>query len=104
MTLNEYQTKAHTTALYPTEYAEQYNLYQLSSEVGELCRLHSKAILNRTVLNLTDIAKELGDILWHLSEFAHLNGFSLETIAQINLDKLYDRQSRNTITGYGDNR
>lgn len=104
MTLNEYQTEAHKTAIYPQQYAEQYNLYQLASETGELCRIHSKAIIKRTTLDLNSIAKELGDILWHASEYALLNGFTLQDIAELNLEKLRDRQARNVIAGDGDSR
>ena len=35
--------------------------------------------------------KELGDILWYLTAAAKTQGFTLEEVAQANLDKLKDR-------------
>lgn len=104
MTLNDYQTEAHQTSQYNAVYAIPYNLYQLASEVGELCRLWSKSMLNQQPVDMDLAKKELGDILWHVSEFAYHQNWNLDTVAQLNLDKLRDRQARNTITGYGDNR
>ena len=51
-----------------------------------------------------EIAKELGDILFFLDLNAKMIGYTLEQIAQMNNDKLSDRQSRNIIIGEGDNR
>lgn len=51
-----------------------------------------------------ELKKEAGDILWQLSGLCSVMGWSLEDIAQENLDKLADRQKRNVIVGEGDNR
>lgn len=52
----------------------------------------------------TDIQKECGDILWQLAGLCSVMGWSLEDIAQQNLDKLASRKERNVIDGNGDNR
>ena len=52
----------------------------------------------------TDLQKECGDILWQLAGFCSVMGWSLEDIAQQNLDKLASRQQRGKIDGNGDNR
>lgn len=51
-----------------------------------------------------ELKKEAGDILWQLSGVCSVMGWSLEDIAQMNLDKLSSRQKRNVIDGNGDNR
>ena len=54
--------------------------------------------------HMDELAKEAGDILWQLSGLCSVMGWSLEDIAQLNLDKLADRKSRGVIVGQGDNR
>jgi len=51
-----------------------------------------------------EIAKELGDVIWYLSQMCTKLGLSMEEVAQMNIDKLYSRLERNKITGDGDNR
>ena len=51
-----------------------------------------------------EIAKELGDVIWYLSQMCTKLDLNLEDVAQMNIDKLYSRLERNKITGDGDNR
>lgn len=51
-----------------------------------------------------ELRKEAGDILWQLSGLCKVMGWSLEDVAQENLDKLASRQARGVIDGNGDNR
>lgn len=51
-----------------------------------------------------DLQKEAGDILWQLVGLCSVMGWSLEDIAQMNLDKLASRKERGQIDGEGDNR
>ena len=50
----------------------------------------------------TELKKEAGDILWQLSGLCSVMGWSLEEIAQMNLDKLAARKAVGTIDGNGD--
>ena len=50
------------------------------------------------------LKKELGDLLWYLTDAAHDLGFSLDEIAEENLAKVRDRMNRGVIQGQGDNR
>lgn len=50
------------------------------------------------------LAAELGDILWHIALIADNLGYSLDHIAQYNLDKLQSRKARDMIKGSGDDR
>lgn len=48
------------------------------------------------------LKKEAGDILWQLSGLCKVMGWSLEDVAQMNLDKLAARKAAGTIDGSGD--
>ena len=51
-----------------------------------------------------ELAKELGDILWYINSVGVYLGYSLEEIAQMNLDKVLSRKQRGKTGGSGDNR
>ena len=42
-------------------------------------------------MDFVRIAKELGDICWYIAEAASAIGYDLETIMQMNIDKLRKR-------------
>ena len=48
--------------------------------------------------------KELGDVLWYIAAIGRDIGYSLEVIAEMNIEKLSDRKERGKIKGEGDNR
>ena len=50
------------------------------------------------------MAKELGDVLWYLSQLASELGLELDAIAAENLEKLLSRQRRGVLSGAGDDR
>ena len=50
-----------------------------------------------------ELKKEAGDILWQLAGLCSVHGWTLEEVAQQNLDKLADRKQRDKIDGDGDN-
>lgn len=102
MNFQDYQAKAKTFRL-PTA-DERYVLFNLPAEVGEFLGKLAKCIRDETQLDLDDVAKELGDILWHVSALCDDLGISLDAVAQMNIDKLESRHIRNKITGSGDNR
>lgn len=121
MELNEYQKRAMTTCTKSSENFS-YMMLNLVGEVGEFASKVAKAIRKdkaciyynhlqtesgpntMTKEDVEDLQKEAGDILWQLSGLCSVMGWSLEEIAQENLRKLADRQSRNVIVGEGDNR
>jgi NTP pyrophosphatase (non-canonical NTP hydrolase) len=111
MTFDEYQEFAKTTAIYPDNAKVVYPTLGLSGEAGEVAEKVKKNIRKSKFGSfefygneLDDIAKELGDVLWYVSALASDIGYSLEDIAQINMEKLKSRQERNKIEGEGDNR
>lgn len=108
MTLNEYQQKALETALYPQEFKIIYPALGLTGEAGECADKVKKVIRDNnkefTCEKKLEIAKEIGDVLWYCATLANDIGFSLETIGQMNYDKLCSRKRRGVISGNGDNR
>ena len=119
LTLNEYQQKAMTTCM-DSSNNPLYMLFMLGEEVGELQGKFSKAIrkgnikfdnnklecVNRKVEFIDEfedlVKKELGDILWGVAGLCHVKGWTLEDVAQTNLDKLAARKAIGTIDGSGD--
>ena len=53
---------------------------------------------------VTKLHKELGDVLWYMSQIAFDNGWKLSEIATGNLEKLESRQVRGMILGSGNDR
>jgi len=51
-----------------------------------------------------ELKKEAGDILWQLAGLCKVMGWTLEEVAEQNLEKLASRQERGKIVGDGDNR
>lgn len=124
MTLNEYQQQAMTTCMESSNNFS-YMMLNLVGEVGEFASKVAKAIrknmayIDYSELELcnvdpetaeyaatlkAELKKEAGDILWQLSGLCQVMGWTLEEVAQMNLDKLASRQERGKIDGDGDNR
>lgn len=109
MTFNDYQDAAHATASFPREYSVIYPALGLAGEAGETVEKVKKAVRKggdsyRDHLDMEGIAKELGDVLWYVSELASDLGLKLNDIAYGNIEKLADRAKRGVIKGEGDNR
>lgn len=118
MELNEYQRRAMTTCMSSSENFT-YMFLNLVGEVGEFASKVAKGVRKQKVrvdenkISVTndglefvsregELAKEAGDILWQLSGLCSILGWSLEDIAQMNLDKLAARKAAGTIDGNGD--
>ena len=106
LSLNEYQKRANTTAIYPQATAFPYLATGLASEAGEVAGLVSKGIRgdHMGMVSHVDLMKELGDVLWFVAQFATEMDIDLDEIAVQNLWKLEDRQKRGVIRGSGDDR
>ena len=100
--MNQYQTKARETAIFPEEEAIPYLALGLCGEAGEVANKIKKCIRDGT--SNEGIAAELGDVLWYVAVLAHYLGEDLDTIAAGNLLKLHNRASKGTLRGSGDDR
>jgi NTP pyrophosphatase (non-canonical NTP hydrolase) len=109
MDFKEYQEKSRKTAIYP-EIGRNfvYPALGLSGEAGEVSERIKKlfrdknGIVDQEFIDL--IKKELGDVLWYVSQLASEFDLSLNDIAEANIEKLYSRMERGTLHGDGDNR
>lgn len=118
MTMDGYENIAMSMAVYPNQGENVvYAALGLAEEAGEfvgkikkiirsgqdpnaLCSSEfSDAVSIRNVL-----MKELGDVLWYVTAAAKELGFTLEQIAQMNIEKLKGRQDRGTLSGSGSDR
>ena len=94
MTINEYQTAALRTA--QTEELTHVELVMnaalgLCGESGEVADIVKKHRFQGHEIDIEHIAKELGDVAWYLAVGAYAIGYDLETILQMNVDKLKAR-------------
>lgn len=108
LTLDDYQERAKTTAIYPKRFAIHYPAVGLSNEAGELLGKVKKAMRDDdgdfTFQRRAELIKELGDVLWYAALLADDLDIKLGDVAQANLDKLADRAQRGVLQGSGDNR
>lgn len=110
MTLDDYQEQALTTVI--SEGNEFNDLLHwvlgVNGEAGEIAEKVKKIIRDKggkvSEADKVELAKEVGDVLWHLAVLADHLGMPLEKIAADNLAKLKSRKERGVLGGSGDNR
>ncbi len=110
MNFSDYQKKSRETAMYRDK--DNNYIYPTLGLVGEsgedaekikkVYRGDNGGVMTEQVKQ--ELAKELGDVLWYLTQLATELGLSLDEIAEKNLDKLYSRKDRGVLSGDGDNR
>lgn len=119
MELNYYQLKAASTCMDSCNNMT-YLLTGLVAEVGEVAdkiakwKRRKEAHIDKDLLvfNTRDtvdvytyhkeLGKELGDVLWFVAIMSAHIGFSLNDVAQMNLDKLAERKAKNEIVTHKD--
>jgi NTP pyrophosphatase (non-canonical NTP hydrolase) len=105
---SEYQHFSRRTAEYPREAWLAYPALGLAGEAGEVAEHAKKAIRDEGGAVSHDrrsaMAKELGDVLWYVSQLASELELDLDEIAKGNLEKLFSRQCRGVLNGSGDER
>lgn len=111
MTLNDYQDLAIETDTYsPDTLGVSAHFHGLTGESGEAAEKAKKEIRDHSGKEFQDpernhaIMRELGDVLWYVATTAFRLGYTLEDVAQENLDKVYSRKERGKIHGSGDDR
>lgn len=63
----------------------------LTSEAGEVATMIKHHYFHGKTLDQIALCEELGDILWYVSTMAAAFGFTLEDVAQANIEKLRAR-------------
>ena len=113
MQLSEYQEKSRVTAKYPEAgNTFVYPTLGLVGEAGEVADKIKKHLRDDGLTKpsqLSDehkqaLAKELGDVLWYVSQLCTECGLSLDAVAEMNIEKLYSRLERGKLSGSGDDR
>lgn len=92
MTGNEYQKLASRTMQMELEWDNilHHGVLGLCSEAGEVAGLFQKSYQGHTISD-EHLQKELGDCLWMIAEICTIQGWKLEDIMQMNIDKLKER-------------
>lgn len=93
MKLNEYQNLASRTGNNYGDWKAGLINYALgvTGESGEVADMIKKTIFHGHELSISDFKKELGDILWYVSQLASVCNLTLEDVAQTNIKKLKRR-------------
>jgi NTP pyrophosphatase (non-canonical NTP hydrolase) len=110
MTFDEYQKLALKTALYNSDSLMDKTIWAMgvAGEAGEVIEKWKKIVAYKNGLvsdeDKSELAKELGDVVWYIAVLSHSLGLSFDEVMQANIKKLSARQERNVIKGTGDNR
>lgn len=92
MKANEYQEAALRTANpMAKDRLLENGILGLCGESGECADLVKKHLFHGHKLDKEHLAKELGDVAWYLAITSHALGYDLETVLQMNVDKLKSR-------------
>lgn len=104
MELDKYQEDA--SAFRVKDVPPEERVMGLLEEAGEVAGVFKRMLRGDYSPDVaaTKLHKELGDILWYLSQIAYDNGWKLSEVAQTNLEKLEDRKTRSAILGSGNER
>ncbi len=92
MQMNEYQALAARTIrkdLYP-EQVHFHALHGIVGEIGEIHSIYQKSYQGHEI-DRDHLKKEFGDLLWFVAEYCTAMGWTLEEVAQGNIDKLLAR-------------
>jgi hypothetical protein len=95
MELDDYQESAGVSnALSNVEPERALNaaLFGLASESGTLLDIQKKILTDAAdpMASIEQFKQELGDLLWYVSRVADAKGFTLQDIAQANLERVHD--------------
>ena len=109
MDFKTYQKKARETAQYPDLGSNNiYPTLGLVGEAGEVADKVKKVIRDKNGIfdneSKLGIKKELGDVLWYISNLCTELNFNLDDVALQNLEKLKLRAAKGKISGSGDDR
>lgn len=91
MQINEYQRMALITENKEVKQRIVNGVLGLVGEAGECADMIKKHLFQGHELDKEHLAKELGDICWYLALASDALGYDLETIMQMNVDKLMKR-------------
>jgi NTP pyrophosphatase (non-canonical NTP hydrolase) len=107
MYLDTYQYLAAKTAIYEGRGEMKGLVYcslGLAGEAGELANKIKKIFARNEEMNKEALQKEIGDMLWYLSQMCYELGLGMQYVANQNLVKLMKRKKEGKLLGDGDDR
>ena len=85
-----------------------YGVLGLCGETGEVAEKLKKIRRDKQGVfddySKGEVIKELGDVVWYVTNIAGALGSSLEEVIKVNIDKINSRRERGVMNGNGDNR
>jgi len=101
MNIDNYQSNAVKTAVYPDTARYHYPAMGLAGEAGEVTNKLKKVMRGDTTLDdiKEDLLHEIGDVLWYIAALCNDLETPMSTVAQLNLDKLNGRLEKNVLGG-----
>ena len=108
-TLDTYQRESRKTwGFVSTDHPIVYPTLGLTNEAGEVAGKIKKIFRDGegkiTESDRQALKKELGDVLWYLTQICTELDLSLQEVAEANLTKLFSRIERGKLRGSGDDR
>jgi NTP pyrophosphatase (non-canonical NTP hydrolase) len=94
-----YMDFTRRTAKYPKRREKEYLMIGLMNEAGEVGGAYKKEIRDR-VDNTELIIDELGDVLWYLTRLCDVYGVEISELMVNNMDKLFNRMTKEEATEY----
>ena len=98
-----YKDFTRKTAKYPKRREKEYLMIGLMNEAGEVGGAYKKEIRDR-VDNTELIIDELGDVLWYLQRLCYVYDIKISELMFYNMDKLFNRMSKEQREEYRDGR
>lgn len=102
MNLNEYQQLAMITKKPWEDKKDQLvdACLGLSGESGEVNDIIKKHLAGAKQYDITELKKEIGDVMWYIAELCDSLGLTMEEVATLNIEKLKSRHG-DKFSGYG---
>ena len=103
MNFEEYAIAVASTKNPDLNVPEQFSNWALgiAGEAGEVAEVIKKHLYHGKALDLNDLEKEMGDVLYYIQAMCNLTGLTLEKCMQHNADKLKKRYPNGFIEGGG---
>ncbi|MGL5345841.1 MAG: nucleoside triphosphate pyrophosphohydrolase family protein [Peptostreptococcaceae bacterium] len=89
-TFKEYQNQVQRTRSFNESELTNYTL-GLVCEAGEFGDIIKKHLYHNHELDVEEVVKELGDVMWYLSNICNVLDIQLSDVATGNIDKLKKR-------------
>lgn len=70
--------------------SEFHALHGMVGEIGEIHSIYQKVYQGHD-MDANHLKKEVGDLLWFIAEYCTANGWNLDDVMKLNIDKLKER-------------